>query len=298
MRRFIPACAGNAGRRRSRRSSRQVHPRVCGERPGESRPPFPGSGSSPRVRGTPHTAYAGAITARFIPACAGNATSRSAPPVGASVHPRVCGERLPTRARRQPWLGSSPRVRGTRRQRRGHQPDRRFIPACAGNAPATPPWMPSRPVHPRVCGERTEPFLPAKLDDGSSPRVRGTLDPAVLPDARRRFIPACAGNAPIRPPGEATGAVHPRVCGERSGRSTMMIWLVGSSPRVRGTRRGRQRARVRLRFIPACAGNAAKILRCVGAEMVHPRVCGERSCSKSLVRNMFHNVKELTKCSY
>ena len=51
--RFIPASAGNTGRRWWRRRRRSVHPRERGEhrRPGSPRPP--GYGSSPRARGTP-----------------------------------------------------------------------------------------------------------------------------------------------------------------------------------------------------------------------------------------------------
>ncbi len=52
----------------------------------------------------------------------------------AAVHPRVCGERNTAGAVTAAGNGSSPRVRGTRDELLAHRVDRRFIPACAGNA--------------------------------------------------------------------------------------------------------------------------------------------------------------------
>ena len=51
---------------------------------------------------------------------------------------------------------------------------------------------------------------------------------------------------------------------------------VGSSPRVRGTPRWRERVRRSCRFIPAGAGNAFDDPRGAALEAVHPRGCGER----------------------
>ena len=111
---------------------------------------------------------------------------------------------------------------------------------------------------------------------GSSPRVRGTLRCGRSRSPRERFIPACAGNARARAIRGRARPVHPRVCGERPGRSHVSSTTGGSSPRVRGTLRcGRSRS-PRERFIPACAGNArARAIR-GRARPVHPRVCGER----------------------
>ena len=113
IRRFIPACAGNATHPCQQPAAPTVHPRVCGERSVigtyRSRPP----GSSPRVRGTQmHPAF-WELFLRFIPACAGNA---SIPMVSSgcwAVHPRVCGERGMGRIPRLKDGGSSPRVRTT-----------------------------------------------------------------------------------------------------------------------------------------------------------------------------------------
>ena len=93
-------------------------------------------GSSPRMRGTPVDVIVVGRNERFIPAYAGNAIALSVPASRLSVHPRVCGERLPRNSKMTPPTGSSPRMRGTLDvQTRGLIPVR-FIPAYAGNAPS------------------------------------------------------------------------------------------------------------------------------------------------------------------
>ncbi len=91
---------------------------------------------------------------------------------------------------------------------------------------------------------------------GSSPRVRGTRTRGGFPPVFKRFIPACAGNAPQRPRSDRLVSVHPRVCGERSYSQCVYDSDSGSSPRVRGTQRSVRGGGGHRRFIPACAGNA------------------------------------------
>ena len=254
--RFIPACAGNSGRRTSRSPRSPVHPRVCGELPrdggwlaaqsrfipacagnswGGSFDPATANGSSPRVRGTHGRDVAFARRHRFIPACAGNSSLISLSCDSGSVHPRVCGE-----------LGElvAPPV-----------PRRRFIPACAGNS-----WGGS--------------FDPATAN-GSSPRVRGTHGRDVAFARRHRFIPACAGNSSLISLSCDSGSVHPRVCGELRIILETPAHAFGSSPRVRGTRPAMRRVRPWRRFIPACAGNSRYSASARATSTVHPRVCGE-----------------------
>ena len=215
-RRFIPACAGNSPSRCRPRPAPTVHPRVCGELPGAWFSPPP--------------------VARFIPACAGNSCYGGISQHEQPVHPRVCGELAASSTSSFKTHGSSPRVRGTPRNRHDSLLRHRFIPACAGNSPGCarrrPPWS----VHPRVCGE-LEPgaFRPFAVD-GSSPRVRGTRYPGRRADRPRRFIPACAGNSLRCHPTGLGPTVHPRVCGELVADVALDFKVSGSSPRVRGTR--------------------------------------------------------------
>ena len=95
---------------------------------------------------------------------------------------------------------------------------------------------------------------------GSSPRLRGTESPVPYALRCSRFIPATAGNGPAA--NRVIGAipVHPRDCGERSSPSSVLILMIGSSPRLRGTDDRRRRGLRRSRFIPATAGNGAACL--------------------------------------
>ncbi len=167
---------------------------MCGEHSPVPIPAICSGGSSPHVRGTPHRSSQSAPRGRFIPACAGNTrlTRRGQPPP--SVHPRMCGEH--DIFSRTAWIngGSSPHVRGTPPGPQHHDPQPRFIPACAGNTilRIRPLYNPS--VHPRMCGEHDLPGNGNRIHHGSSPHVRGTLNQAARGGGSTRFIPACAGN--------------------------------------------------------------------------------------------------------
>ena len=274
--RFIPACAGNAGRGGWGPDQAAVHPRVCGERGGRPMRYDHICGSSPRVRGTRRSSRQAAAPGRFIPACAGNAEERWLEGIAKSVHPRVCGERRPPLSGQGVRVGSSPRVRGTPGRGSAAIAPPRFIPACAGNAAPSGPGTGRAPVHPRVCGERSWAARSIMPSPGSSPRVRGTPSPSPAACPSGRFIPACAGNA-LAPGGRHPhGTVHPRVCGERTGGGGGWGVASGSSPRVRGTLHNLWCQPRYVRFIPACAGNAWGPSPGSYIAPVHPRVCGER----------------------
>ncbi len=70
--RFIPAPAGNIQPRPSLPRPGPVHPRACGEHLLGLAPYFAIVGSSPRLRGTFRSAGSDRLSARFIPAPAGN----------------------------------------------------------------------------------------------------------------------------------------------------------------------------------------------------------------------------------
>ena len=70
-------------------------------------------------------------------------------------------------------------------------------------------------------------------------------------------------------------AVHPRVCGELQGGSPQHSIIVGSSPRVWGTRNSAAVRHSGRRFIPACVGNSDCLVCRWQWVPVHPRVCGE-----------------------
>ncbi len=233
-----------------------VHPRVRGERG-----PLPTNavavlGSSPRARGTRKLACSRVRIHRFIPACAGNATTANRFMLPPSVHPRVRGERIQPVPHAFLLTGSSPRARGTLREALVSHFHHRFIPACAGNADLGDRMTQEHPVHPRVRGERWGRDSACRSQVGSSPRARGTPSFSPFPWRPCRFIPACAGNAFVAHSQHILTTVHPRVRGERASAWLSSTIGGGSSPRARGTHRGGGNDPFNSRFIPACAGNA------------------------------------------
>jgi hypothetical protein len=133
--------------------------------------------------------------ARFIPAGAGNACYDRGRRSQRPVHPRGRGERYLFVKIYTHWYGSSPRARGTQPTRFCSSKYSWFIPACAGNAVAGPRLDRSRPVHPRIRGERVH-LAPSGMNSfGSSPRAQGKsiCGPGITTTTRARFIPACAG---------------------------------------------------------------------------------------------------------
>jgi len=173
--RFIPAGAGNTGKRPKPGCAQSgSSPRVRGIRP----PGLGGQpllGSSPRVRGIRYIVRRIAGVGRFIPAGAGNTSLLGRKQKPGTVHPRGCGEY-------HWWPGVWTQCR--------------FIPAGAGNTPPRHRLYAGLPVHPRGCGEYTTKRTSASPSVGSSPRVRGILGPRRLGRCPARFIPAGAGNTP------------------------------------------------------------------------------------------------------
>ena len=213
--RFIPAYAGNAASSALRRSCAAVHPRIRGERITDKRTGLVHDGSSPHTRGTNPAKPCRSGVWRFIPAYAGNAASRCEMPATSSVHPRIRGERNNEIARVAPSIGSSPHTRGTpvRDDARVHID--RFIPAYAGNADQGRQSRSPSSVHPRMRGERRCSRSTRSASSGSSPHARGTQVGICFDIGYHRFIPACAGNAPVSAAARLPATVHPRMRGER-----------------------------------------------------------------------------------
>ena len=177
---FIPAPAGNGSTQTLCHSVLPVHPRACGERPnGRGHILGPG-GSSPRLRGTVCRLHPLRAEYRFIPAPAGNGSSRFVTTASVAVHPRACGERTLHLEEIGEGAGSSPRLRGTDHGLQPRQGCGRFIPAPAGNGMTPGPSTTRATVHPRACGERALDLSDSCGQVGSSPRLRGTGPRCIL----------------------------------------------------------------------------------------------------------------------
>ena len=115
---IIPAYAGNTDIMPLRGIDVRDHPRVCGEHPFLSGRIVRIGGSSPRMRGTLGDCLVLVIGCGIIPAYAGNTSAARSHRIRSRDHPRVCGEHKRSTSMKTVPSGSSPRMRGTRPNRR------------------------------------------------------------------------------------------------------------------------------------------------------------------------------------
>ena len=170
--------------------------------------------------------------------------------------------------------GLSPRVRGNRLPAPSPNPNRRSIPACAGEPARGGGAGCSSAVYPRVCGGTQTTGVRRTRKRGLSPRVRGNPVMVVLRNATGRSIPACAGEPRPRAFGCRICEVYPRVCGGTPPALPPVAVQQGLSPRVRGNRYDGFRHHHTRGSIPACAGEPGGLYLAELAEEVYPRVCG------------------------
>ena len=191
--RSIPACAGEPRYRLRRQLRFQVYPRVCGGTALDQAIDGLICGLSPRVRGNPSPELPSRLSPWSIPACAGEPGCRSSKLRWPEVYPRVCGGTWPRFVEEVIDGGLSPRVRGNHVRRNPDSPQRRSIPACAGEPAMPRTTTRSSTVYPRVCGGTPLMALRVASAKGLSPRVRGNrpLDGPLRQSGRS--IPACAG---------------------------------------------------------------------------------------------------------
>ena len=116
---------------------------------------------------------------------------------------------------------------------------------------------------------------PMPFHRGSSPRMRGTPQPACTSRQQGGIIPAYAGNTVPRLGPLAAWRDHPRVCGEHQPIGRKFHPITGSSPRMRGTRNLAGECDGDIGIIPAYAGNTGNTHTSTQQDRDHPRVCGE-----------------------
>ena len=279
---IIPACAGNTFLFFPHCSSTGDHPRMCGEHFFGVAQRRRRVGSSPHVRGTRYRRGRAQLSNGIIPACAGNTSHHFCVHIRVWDHPRMCGEHACTRGRWAGLWGSSPHVRGTPFTL--FKPFRRpgIIPACAGNTGGVDATVCDGRDHPRMCGEHL--FDVYLLLDylGSSPHVRGTLQPQRVRRLIFGIIPACAGNTDCPQRIRRLHWDHPRMCGEHARVICSNTNPPGSSPHVRGTLVFLMSFRLKTGIIPACAGNTCRPCRAPWQNRDHPRMCGEHTLRHDL----------------
>ena len=149
-------------------------------------------------------------------------------------HPRVCGEKTGCPGSLGSRIGSPPHVR-----RKGLPgPVMRITggitPACAGKSFLRSSSQSRSGDHPRVCGEKMLPTAFVLSFTGSPPRMRGKVKLVPERGVTLGITPACAGKSRRCLSSAAKYRDHPRMCGEKSFRSTALTVMPGSPPHVRG----------------------------------------------------------------
>ena len=171
--------------------------------------------------------------------------------------------------------GSSPHGRGTYILEHGKGVQDRVIPAWAGNIKSYEAVATNLSGHPRMGGEHGRLMIAEISGYGSSPHGRGTSGGRRQAVARRRVIPAWAGNMKCWSVKRELATGHPRMGGEHRNEVQNAVYSAGSSPHGRGTS-GERVAQTKVnRVIPAWAGNILTSCCAKSPAAGHPRMGGE-----------------------
>ena len=139
--------------------------------------------------------------------------------------------------------------------------------------------------HPRVCGEKAAAAAPAHNQSGSPPRMRGKEGVPSGHTLSFGITPAYAGKRSQRRAGIKRQRDHPRVCGEKTQSRPAFDNISGSPPRMRGKGDVVRRFEIAAGITPAYAGKRAAPSGSSMASWDHPRVCGEKRTTESLLSN-------------
>ena len=211
--RSIPAHAGQPPCNRPSPNRCAVYPRACGATCFRGRGLFLFRGLSPRMRGNRRCAISKEVSARSIPAHAGQPSRYPLRDSGSKVYPRACGATCAWRLLGARRSGLSPRMRGNHNPPVVNTNNQRSIPAHAGQPSNCPLAKREFAVYPRACGATEFRDLIARACKGLSPRMRGNHSIFTGAIQIRRSIPAHAGQPYPGRLHVSRPRVYPRACG-------------------------------------------------------------------------------------
>ena len=250
------------------------HPRACGAHQPIRQSHLIRPGSSPRMRGShlekqftnPHRG--------IIPAHAGLTKTICPHLWGDGDHPRACGAHPCPFDSPSMSAGSSPRMRGSRRETELLGRRRGIIPAHAGLTRPPRGHTHAGWDHPRACGAHTSARAGGMSLTGSSPRMRGSPSRVCWRMQPLGIIPAHAGLTTVLPMASACRRDHPRACGAHYHIAEKVCGSMGSSPRMRGSLWCQRLAGPAAGIIPAHAGLTYQMKALEHTRRDHPRACG------------------------
>ena len=200
-------------------------------------------GSPPRGRGKVEEVAGLSNGARITPAWAGKSRFCYPSTSASWDHPRVGGEKPPSKVRPASGL--------------------RITPAWAGKSPLSYIMLYAVQDHPRVGGEKQPPDNHPLGAHGSPPRGRGKAVATGLRPGELRITPAWAGKSAFLFCPSFDVRDHPRVGGEKLCHTITPIVLTGSPPRGRGKAEKRLIYAEDVRITPAWAGKRWRIDACL-----------------------------------
>ncbi len=142
-------------------------------------------------------------------------------------------------------------------------------------------------VYPRWRGEHCSSCSITIKAGGLSPLARGTHFRRLQNARVRRFIPAGAGNTLLAFASSTLNSVYPRWRGEHAALRVHNLRVHGLSPLARGTHPHRWAVDIKIRFIPAGAGNTSPVLFWSSGLTVYPRWRGEHAASTNTAASVF-----------
>ena len=214
------------------------------------------------------------ISARSIPARAGEPRPSRASVQPFWVYPRACGGTAFEIGGLLEAYGLSPRVRGNPVRTYTAGSSQGSIPARAGEPGSHTLCWHAEQVYPRACGGTRFTGPSQTAGRGLSPRVRGNQCAVLANAGKTRSIPARAGEPLSRPTRATLSQVYPRACGGTCFTAVTVDDGDGLSPRVRGNQFDRVFAALAQGSIPARAGEPTKRELLAGLSSVYPRACG------------------------
>ena len=226
------------------------------------------------MRGNPAYLRGDLPSTTSIPAYAGEPKISVSNKKSIRVYPRVCGG-TPARVYPGPFsIGLSPRMRGNPGRVCDSLVGQRSIPAYAGEPVHEYLRRSQHQVYPRVCGGTGVACRSGGMARGLSPRMRGNRCCRLSYISAWGSIPAYAGEPRQRQIYLHQSEVYPRVCGGTEPCLLFAHVACGLSPRMRGNRPIRILSNIRLRSIPAYAGEPWPGISATWTTEVYPRVCG------------------------
>ena len=107
--------------------------------------------------------------------------------------------------------------------------------------------------------------------------MRGKVNVGIICDWVKRITPAYAGKSVACCRKCDQFEDHPRLCGEKAKRSSILSTSEGSPPPMRGKAPCRTVLPDAIGITPAYAGKRVDLLSCSNRQKDHPRLCGEKS---------------------